>query len=197
MSNYKAIALIGKTRSGKDTAFRILNDLGYNVKRVAFGDYMKIKFHEMFPWIPKNPKPIDAYQQFNLLTKIDERVWVKPAIGDVYADIGMRDLYGLDPIVYVFTDIRQEHELKAVQELGATFVQITAPEGLRVARAQNLGETLTEKQLNATTELAMDNFNIEYDYKVHNNGDIEHLTEQLVNIIESIGGYKRREKEAD
>jgi dephospho-CoA kinase len=179
------IGLIGKTRSGKDHLASTLHEMGFNVRRVAFGDIMKEKFFELFPHIPKNPKPTRELIHFGeAMRDIDPLVWVRPTMARAFHLETLRERNGLDPVTYVFSDIRNIHEYEAVLKMGATMVKIEAHERVRIERMLELGERVSSEILRAPTETAMDDFM--FHYKVQNNGSLEDFNSEITQLIYQI-----------
>lgn len=181
------IAFIAKARSGKDEAFKTLDRMGFDVHRVAFGDAMKEKFFELFPHIPREPKPVRELQKFNLLTTIDDQVWVRPTMNRAKLKKDILAQAGLQVPTLIYTDIRQQHEYDAVKATGAVFVRIETPLAVRMKRMIDAGEVVSTEVLNAPTETAMDAF--EVDYTITNGGSREDFEKELSDLI-----YKIQEK---
>lgn len=176
------IALVGKTRSGKDQVYQILAQKGLHVQRVAFGDAMKEKFYELFPQYVGLPKPTGQIIHFGQSMRvIDEDVWIKLALNAIRVHAVLYDQYGIEPPSYVFTDVRQANELKAVKQLGAVVVKVEASPEVRVRRMRILGETPTQEVLHANTETDLDSF--DYDYLIKNNGTHGELETAIDNLL--------------
>lgn len=185
------IGLFAKMRSGKDEVFKILDRMGFDVERVAFGDVMKESFYERFPHIPKDPKPIDLLQKYGqAMREIDPDVWVRPTMNRKQLKADILAQAGLMVPSFVFTDIRQPNEYQAVKDSGAFMVKVEAPLELRVKRMLELGETVTPEVLEAPTERYIDTF--ESDFVIYNDGTIEDLEKQVTEMI-----YKIKEKRND
>lgn len=185
------IGLFAKMRSGKDEVFKILDRMGFDVERVAFGDVMKESFYERFPHIPKDPKPIDLLQKYGqAMREIDPDVWVRPTMNRKQLRADILAQAGLMVPSFVFTDIRQPNEYQAVKDSGAFMVKVEAPLELRVKRMLELGETVTPEVLEAPTEHYIDTF--ESDFVIYNDGTIEDLEKQVIEMI-----YKIQEKRND
>lgn len=187
MENYPHIALIGKTRSGKDEVARLLTELGYPHERVAFGDIMKEKFYDIFPQFVGKPKPTKEIVMFGQsMRQIDENVWVNYLMGNIRAVQLFHDTYQLDRPAYVFTDVRQQNEYDACKEAGCIMVKVVAGDALRVGRMLAIGEDPTEEVLKANTETDLDKF--EADYTIQNNGTLEDLAEEVKRLMEKLEG---------
>ncbi|MGX5581909.1 hypothetical protein [Bacillus cereus] len=174
------IALIAEMRSGKDTVYEILEELGFPVVRLAFGDALKGMFHNCYPWIPREPKPIEQYQHFNFLKEIDSDVFIKPTMSKLWFEKELDKSSGSNR-AYVFTDIRQPDEYEAVKKAGCKIIKVYASKEVRIARMIANGETVSEEILNAPTEKYLRDF--EYDHLLVNNWTREELKRQVVELV--------------
>jgi len=185
------IGLFAKMRSGKDEIFKILDHMGFDIERVAFGDVIKESFHEQFPTIPKEPKPTSQLISYGqAMREVDADVWVRPAMNIKRMRSDILAQAGLPVPSFVFTDIRQPNEYQAVKNSGAFMVKVEAPLELRVIRMLNLGEKVTPDMFEAPTERYLDSF--EYDYVIYNNGTMEQLEKQVAEML-----FKIQEKRND
>lgn len=188
------IAVIGKMRSGKDEFASILLELGYQVRRIAFGDSMKGMFSNSFPWIPMDPKPIQLLQQFGQsMRAIDEDVFIKPTLSKLWFEkmLAKNNNYSYKQKSYVFTDVRQPNEYEAaVTEAGFIPVRVYASEKTRVARMIANGETVSQDILQAPTEKYLESFSVEY--TISNDGTREEFKQEIIELIKKI-----QAKEAD
>lgn len=180
-----AIVFTAKRRAGKDLAAQIVFDMGFDTKRVAFGDPLREKFHDLFPHIPRMPKPVEHYQLFGqAMRQIDPDIWVKLTIGRLMVEEQMLKAAGLRPYSYIFTDVRQWNEYEACKKLGAVIVRIEVSPELRIKRMIELGESVTPESLNAGTELVMEDFPV--DFTITNNGTEEDFKQELTELIYQI-----------
>lgn len=178
------IAFIAKMRSGKDEAFSILEELGYSVKRIAFGDAMKGMFHHCFPEVPKDPKPIKMYQKFNFLREIDVDVFVSPTMSKLWFEKQLDKSHDRER-TYVVTDVRQPNEYDAaVTQAGFIPVRIYASEETRIARMVANGETVSQETLNAPTERYLESFPVEY--TISNDGTREEFKQQIIELVNKL-----------
>ncbi|PEZ47068.1 hypothetical protein CN367_11865 [Priestia megaterium] len=180
-------------RAGKDEAFKILNEFGFDCERVAFGDIMKERFHETFPWIPMEPKPIAELIEYGqAMRKIDPDVWVRPTMARMKMRIDSLAQAGLMVPSFIATDVRQPNELEALEKAGFTIVYIHAHENVRIDRMVKAGETVSEKILNAPTELHIDDWLAQEraDYVVTNNGDRKQFEKNLTELVYKIQSEK-------
>jgi hypothetical protein len=185
------IGLFAEMRSGKDEVFKILQRMGFDVERVAFGDVMKESFFERFPHIPREPKPIDLLQKYGqAMREIDPDVWVRPTMNRKQLRADLLAQAGLVVPSFVFTDIRQPNEYQAVKDSGAFMVRVYAPLEVRVKRMLELGETVTPEILNAETERHIKTFKA--DFTIYNDGTYKDLEKQVTEMI-----FKIQEKRND
>ena len=176
------IALTGGMRSGKDTVFEILQELDFRVRRVAFGDELKKKFHETFEDIPETPKPIQHYIDYGqAMRAIDEDVWVKALSYKVQF---LRD-YILSKTNIVITDVRQPNEFKYARENGFVIVKVEANPQLRVHRMKSLGEEFNPDLFTQPTELHMQTQHVDYVLQNHT-VDREELKSAVERLIKRI-----------
>jgi hypothetical protein len=185
---YKRLPDLGffaKTRSGKDEVFKVLERMGFEVERVAFGDIMKERFHQSFPHIPKDPKPIQELITYGeAMRQIDSHVWVRPTMNRVRLRKDILSQAGLPVPTFVYTDIRNIYEYEAVKNSGALMIKIEAKEEVRARRMLQLGEKPSPEIFNAPTEKAMDNFKA--DLVIHNDGTLKDLEREATELIFSI-----------
>lgn len=176
------IALTGGMRSGKDTVYKILSELGYRVHRVAFGDMLKDRFHDTFQDIPWEPKPIQHYIDYGqAMRAIDEDVWVK-ALRERVRYIQRNRLIAPNIVI---TDVRQPNEFKYARENGFVIVKVEANPQLRVYRMRELGEEFNPDLFTQPTELHMQTQHV--DYVLHNHTvDREELKSAVERLIRQI-----------
>jgi hypothetical protein len=180
------LALVGKLRAGKDTAAQYLT-LFYDFHPFAFADPLKRYLHEIFPHVPREPKPRALYQAFGQkLREIDPDVWVNLTMHkiDEYLRQHACDCSPLKPRVVV-TDCRQRNEYGRLRAEGFVFVRINADDELRIQRALEAGDDFTVHDLAHETELLVDSFNV--DYEVDNNGTTSELYAQIDAIMNELG----------
>jgi dephospho-CoA kinase len=180
------LALVGKLRAGKDTAAQYLT-LFYDFHPFAFADPLKRYLHEIFPHVPREPKPRALYQAFGQkLREIDPDVWVNLTMHkiDEYLRQYTCDCSPLKPRVVV-TDCRQQNEYDRLRAAGFKFIRINADDELRIKRALEAGDDFTVHDLTHETELLVDSFDV--DYEVNNNGTTPELYAQLDAIMTALG----------
>jgi hypothetical protein len=182
------LALVGKLRAGKDTAAQYLT-LFYDFHPFAFADPLKRYLHEIFPHVPREPKPRRLLQLFGQkMREIDPDVWINLTMRQIddYLRLHPCECGGsaLKPRVVV-TDCRQQNEYDRLRAEGFVFVRINADDELRIRRALEAGDKFTAEDLAHETELLADQF--EVDYEVNNNGTTSELYEQIDAIMNELG----------
>jgi hypothetical protein len=180
------LALCGRLRSGKDTAAQYLT-IFYDFQPFAFADPLKRYLHEIFPHVPREPKPRRLLQLFGQkLREIDPDVWVNLTMHkiDEYLRQHACDCSPLKPRVVV-TDCRQQNEYDRLRAEGFVFIRINADDELRIKRALEAGDDFTVHDLAHETELLVDSFDV--DYEVNNNGTTPELYAQLDAIMNELG----------
>lgn len=178
------IALIAKMRAGKDTVYEILEEWGFPVYRVAFGDCMKEMFHLENPDVPRSPKPIAEYIEFGQSKRKEEP--------DIFVNATMSKLWFEQALdrghdrkrTYVVTDVRQPNEYAAIEDAGFVVVKVHASEEVRVSRMKANGEAVSRGILDAETESYIDTY--EYDHLLVNNWDRDNLKRQMVQLIKKL-----------
>jgi dephospho-CoA kinase len=174
------IAILGRLRSGKDTVGDYLASK-YGYTQFAFADEMKADFHRRYPEIPRDPKPRAGYQfhgQF-MREHYGENVWVDACFDNIAYSRNC-PVSGTDGPV-VITDVRQESEYEALAARSYVIIRVTAPDGLRIERAVNSGDTFAYADLAHGTETALDEYAA--DYTVTNNGSLAELYAAVDEII--------------
>ena len=182
------LALVGKLRAGKDTAARYLT-LFYDFHPFAFADPLKRYLHEIFPHVPREPKPRRLLQLFGQkMREIDPDVWINLTMRriDEYLRMYPCECGGsaLKPRVVV-TDCRQQNEYDRLRAEGFVFIRINTDDELRIRRALEAGDDFTAEDLAHETELLIDSFDV--DYEIDNNGTTSELYEQIDAIMRELG----------
>lgn len=182
------IALFAEMRSGKDEVYKILEELGFQVYRLAFGDCMKEMAHHEHPEVPREPKPIEFYQEYGQRKRAtDENIFVNCTMSKLWFQKEL-DLSYDRHRTYVVTDVRQPNEYEAAKKAGFKIVKVFAAKEVRIARMLANGETVSEEILSAPTERYLHDF--EYDHLLVNNWAREELKRQVVELV-----YKLIEEE--
>jgi dephospho-CoA kinase len=175
------IALIGKTRSGKDSVAEILTELGFPIQRIAFGDAMKEMYHLAHPNVPRSPKPIAEYIRYGTAEREkDSEVFVRPTMSKLWFEQAL-DKGNDRTRSYIFTDVRQPNELAAVKEAGFKIIRVFASEEARVARMIANGEEVSKEILNAHTETYTDDY--KEDHLLVNNWGKDELQRQIIELV--------------
>lgn len=131
------IAFSGLPRVGKDTAGKYLCE-NFHFHRLAFGDYMKAKFEELFPQYIGKPKPRKELIVFGkACVSIDNQVFIRPVAERLQT---LNRMWGSDN--FVITDLRQDHEYEWCKANGFTVVEIVSHKSKE--RQENLGEEVVE-----------------------------------------------------
>lgn len=182
------IALMGRLRSGKDVCAAYLADK-YGYTRFAFGDELKRDFHRRYPEIPRDPKPRAGYQfhgQF-MREHYGEPVWVGAcldSVRDAELSADLSDTFmGVEEPSFraVITDVRQPNEYSALKSAGYTLIRVECPDAIRIARAQDAGDTFTHADLAHPTETALDGYAA--DFTVINDRGLAELYAQIDVIV--------------
>lgn len=178
------IALIAKMRAGKDTVYEIIEEWGFPVVRLAFGDSMKEMFHQKFPHVERIPKPIKGYQFWGQQEREkDNDIFVRPTMSKLWFEQQL-DKSNERQRTYVVTDVRQPNEYEAMKKAGFVIVKIHASEEVRIARMKGNGESVSREILDAPTENYVDTF--EYDHLLVNNWTRDELKRQMVQLIKKL-----------
>lgn len=171
------IALAGTARAGKDTFGNILEreleSQGYEVVKVAFADYLKNIYEQLFSHIPTTTKPRDAYITLgNAFREIDPNFWIRPVenlVDILESDNSSLNLFsnGIPkPVALIITDTRYYNEALWAEQEGFLVVKVDADPLIRQSRAEALGETL---KLDNEGDMEVDL--IQPHITVYNNGD--------------------------
>ena len=173
------IGLCGKMRSGKDTvADRLYFEHDFEMP-LAFGDSLKHYAHQIFPDVPKEPKPRELYQFMNVMRDYDPDVWVKHLADTVEFFEDKRSTSGI-----VVTDARQPNEVEWLRANGFVIVKVEADEAARIERIKAQGESVAEEALRHKTELFVDE--IEADYTIPNLGTLNELYTKVDELLAEI-----------
>lgn len=177
------IALMGYSRSGKDSVAEIIRRK-MPVVPIAFADTLKDSFHEMFPNIPRDPKPRMEYEKYGqAMRDIDADVWIHKVANRVRWNEVFDAEYGTDNGI-VITDLRKPNEADWCRANGFKIVNVTAHTYLRRERAA--GETEFRSVLPSEEELWM----IDYDCLIPNNYGHVELERNVDHILNEIRGGK-------
>lgn len=178
MSDVIKIALVGKMRSGKD-AIGTLLATRHGFTTFAFGTALKASAHDIFPDVPRNPKPRALYQFMNVMRDYDPQVWIKHVERSVEYALERKSTQGI-----VITDARQANEIDWARANGFKIVRVTAPDDVRIARAQAVGDVFDYEALTHSTETEVDGFDA--DYTLENDGDYAELVRKVDALMAEI-----------
>lgn len=169
------IGLIGKMRSGKDTVGEWLID-GYDFKKYAFADGIGEIIDKYFPTAREQGKPRYHYQYIGQAMRVlDANVWVNYLLKTIEKE----DYHRI-----VITDVRQENEVRSLKENGFTLIKIVADDDVRVSRMISSGDIFSPEDLNHETEQFAEV--VDADITIVNNGTIEELQKEVLNIINKL-----------
>ena len=175
------VALVGKMRSGKDTAADYIAEKRGAMK-LAFADRLKHTFHELFPNISSGNKPRRHYQQYGeLMRAIDENVWINALEREIQRYEGLYSPYKRNIVI---TDVRYPNELEWARSNNFVTIKINVDDSVKIRRVIEAGDDFDSFTLAHKTEL-----NTEYlacDYTVTNNGTLEELYAQLDAVLDEI-----------
>lgn len=182
------IGLIGKLRSGKSAAGDYLASK-YGYTQFAFGGALKRYAHEIFGDPAPGTKPRELYQWFGqTMRQRDPDVWVRKCLASVERAQHWREYYfdaddpePEPPVCAVITDVRQLNEAEALAARSYVLIRVDAPDGLRIERAVNSGDTFAYADLMHGTETALDGYAA--DFTVVNDGSLTELYAQIDEII--------------
>jgi len=177
------IGLIGKFRVGKDSVAAYASTF-YDFATYAFGDELKRDYHAKNPEVPRTPKPRAGYQSHGQAERLLRGV-------DVWVDEVFRTIESHRwPERIMITDVRQSNEVARLKAEGFVLIRITAPDHVRIERAKAAGDSFSAEDLAHSTELAVDDF--EVDYEIVNYGSLVELYEKFDRIAAELGVTKKR-----
>lgn len=183
MSGGLRIGLSGKLRSGKDSvANHLFHAHDFEVP-VSFGEALKYHAHQIFPDVPKKPKPRELYQFMNVMRDYDPDVWVKHLAKQVEYIEERGEGRGI-----VVTDARQPNEVAWLRDNGFIIVKVVADEEIRQRHVLNAGEYVSEEQFGHHTERYADV--LVADYTIHNHGTLDELR---ATVDEMVADIKRKD----
>ncbi|MCG7383378.1 adenylate kinase [Paenibacillus sp. ACRRY] len=196
MTTLPNIGLIGRLRSGKDTAADYLASK-YGYSRFAFGDELKRYYHELFG--ETDAKPREGYQWFGqAIRERDPDVWVRKCLDRIAKTAKIHALNSWafhdkdgnvlaqykSPAGYAITDVRQPNEYGALKRSNYVLIRVEAPEALRIQRAVSSGDRFNLRDLAHGTETALDDYAA--DFTVTNDAGLSELYAQIDDIIDSL-----------
>lgn len=179
------IMFVGKIRSGKTSAASHI-EYSYGFQRLSFGTALKRTAEELFEGSVVYPfetiteecpfseggirtkghrKPRRLYQDVGqALRALDEDVWIRQLEKAMDACENMRNVSGI-----VIDDARQPNEIGWAKANGFTVIRINADEGVRLRRADAMGDNYDEESMAHESERHVDSYIVDYD--VDNGGD--------------------------
>jgi hypothetical protein len=118
------------------------------------------------------------------MREIESDIWIRHAERKVRGTIDFRVNTGAEKIGVVITDLRQPNEYEWARTEGYTIIRVTAPDEVRIGRAIGAGDDFSVHDLAHSTELEIDNFDV--DYEVVNDGTVADLQTKIDEIISQI-----------
>lgn len=177
------LGIAGKARSGKDTVGRLLWR-NHGFETMAFAEPVKTAVHDTFGLMPlhlcdDSYKDVyhdywgmttrELYQRFGteaMQGTFGPDIWVK-AWTQRYITLRSRDC---DVVV---TDVRFEHEAKAIRDWGGHIVHLWRPEaGLKGSEGAHVSEAGIEKDV--------------FDYQIENTGTLEDLELAVADMVKGL-----------
>ncbi|WP_342439311.1 adenylate kinase [Paenibacillus sp. FSL L8-0436] len=186
------IGLIGKLRAGKDVVAAYLASK-YGYTRFAFGDELKRYAHEIFGEPLPGTKPRALYQTFGQACRtVEDGIWIRKCLAAIDWRADDCAAYNASlrehaphiptaPFRAVITDCRQPNEYEALAARSYVLIRVDAPDGLRIQRAVESGDTFEYADLMHGTETALDGYLA--DFTVTNDGTLTELYAQIDDII--------------
>lgn len=189
------IGLTGRVRSGKNTVADYLEKV-YHMSQFALGDKLKENFHKDHPHILWKPKPVRGYQLYGQLKRYvyGDDYWTEECFKEIakHEEIyntyreALRDTYPETEFPEVFTpvitDIRQPNEIERCKQEGFVIIRITCDQEIQAERLSEVGDKISQSDLNFETETWIDKFDV--DYEIENNGTLEQLHDNIDSIIQ-------------
>ncbi len=162
-------------RSGKDSVAEYLIKK-YGFTRFAFGDGIRSVCRDLFPEQLANvQKPRSLLQGVGQAMRMfNPNVWINKCFKEIkehYGDI-------------IITDLRQPNELNAVKLDGFYVIRVSSPDEVRIQRMNAAGDNFTLDELNHETERHIDSMDV--DFEIHNDGDLDHLHNQIEIILKQM-----------
>lgn len=173
------IALMGKSRSGKDTVAELIRKhSSFPIAIIGFGDSLKEYYTMLFPKVDNHLKPREGYEHFGESCRIIYQ--------DVWVDKLAKKQEYLKEIAlcnnFVINDLRQPNEHEWCLDNGYTIIKIEAPDEDRIVRS--FGTDSTFKTINYSERFIDE---LEYDFIIKNDGSLERLelkVKYLLSIME-------------
>jgi dephospho-CoA kinase len=170
------IALVGRFRSGKDTAADFLVEK-YNFQKFSFGSGINEVANMLFPEEMKEGKNRKLLRDIGEgMRKIKTNVWIEHCFRQIEKE-------GCCPNI-VISDMRQMHEFVEVAKKNFIVVKVLTTKDLQIERSKSTGDSFKEEDLFHKTEDATDE--IPADYILINKGTIDELYMEIKEMIRHI-----------
>lgn len=173
----KIILISGKAQHGKDTTAQIIkNELtkqGNKVIITHFADLVKFTCEKYFDWNGEKDEAGRTLLQYvgtDVVRTINPNYWADFVINFL-------SMFPEEWDYVLIPDCRFKNEL----ELWGGWDTVS----VRVIR-ENFKSILTTEQLNHPSETALDDY--EFDYYIHNDGDLKQLENEVDKFIDYLGG---------
>ncbi|MEK3887275.1 adenylate kinase [Bacillus sp. FSL K6-3431] len=176
MTDVIKVALCGQIRAGKDVISEHLYFAHGFEFPLAFGSALKRCAHDIFPHIPKEPKPRALYQFMDVMREFDPDVWSRHIASQVEVALDSKSTRGI-----VISDVRHPDDYAWCKANGFTLIRVSAPLADRVKRAERAGDAFEMADLAHKTESYVDSFVV--DYGVVNDGTLDDLHAQIDAIV--------------
>jgi len=188
--NVIKLAFCGKMRSGKSSLENYAS-VFYDFQTFALATEGKALVHQLFPDLPANPKPRKYYQEIiDGMTKFPVEgasdIWIDAELRKIDRYIDRRCCKESRVLI---TDLRKQREYERLKAEGFVLIRITAPDHVRIERAKAAGDAFSAEDLAHSTELAVDDF--EVDYEIVNDGALVDLYEKFDAVMAEVGVGKR------
>jgi dephospho-CoA kinase len=158
------IAIVGKMRSGKDTATDILRD-NRPTFRIAIADPIKELVEKFFPETIGGEKPRWHYQQIGeAFRKLNPDVWLNALERNVNNE-------AFNEFNIIVTDCRYENEAEWLRKNGYYLIKIECPDEIRIKRLLKTEGKFDPAKFYHESELEVDK--IQADYTIVNDGFLE------------------------
>lgn len=184
------IGIMGEFRSGKSTVAEYL-EKRYGFTPFAFATELKNAFHKQFPHIQATPKPREGYQIFGDLMRYvyGEDYFVETTLKEIkrMKEKGVSLGYigtVKDIFLPMVTDVRFPNEWKRLKKEGYIIIKVTAPEELRMLRAEEAGDEFSLNALNHDSEKHIKDAYC--DYEIMNDGSLEDLYRKVDTVMKRL-----------
>ena len=176
--------ICGKARHGKTTTGNFIRkyakEQGLDVANTYIALYLKTYAEHFFGWSGK-----DEDKPRELLQKLGTDI-IRKKLGMEYFFIN-RTIEDINILKYFFhviiiDDIRFPIEIEKIKE---SFKNVISIKILR----ENFESELSNEQMQHATETALDNYD-NYDYIIKNNGSLEELDENVIDILKEVDIYE-------